>query len=93
MAKYQKYAEYKDSGVEWLGDIPEEWSIVSIARVSNKITNGYVGATRDIFYDSGLDIYSHYISRKIKLIFIPPIMLVRIGVMKKASLFSKKVMY
>ena len=54
MAKYQKYAEYKDSGVEWLGDIPEEWSIVSIARVSIKITNGYVGATRDIFYDSGI---------------------------------------
>ena len=26
MAKYQqKYAEYKDSGVEWLGEIPREW--------------------------------------------------------------------
>ncbi|MDM1286687.1 restriction endonuclease subunit S [Acinetobacter indicus] len=25
MAKYQAYAEYKDSGVEWLGDIPKEW--------------------------------------------------------------------
>ncbi|WP_312105767.1 restriction endonuclease subunit S [Acinetobacter venetianus] len=27
MAKYQKYAEYKDSGVEWLGDIPSHWEI------------------------------------------------------------------
>lgn len=25
MAKYQKYAEYKDSGVEWLGEIPRHW--------------------------------------------------------------------
>jgi len=25
MAKYQQYGEYKDSGVEWLGEIPREW--------------------------------------------------------------------
>ena len=25
MAKYQAYAEYKDSGVEWLGKIPSHW--------------------------------------------------------------------
>jgi type I restriction enzyme S subunit len=24
--KYQAYPEYKDSGVEWLGDVPEHWS-------------------------------------------------------------------
>lgn len=30
MAKYQKYAEYKDSGVEWLGDIPKHWQTVSL---------------------------------------------------------------
>ena len=27
MAKYEKYAEYKDSGIDWMGDIPKEWSI------------------------------------------------------------------
>lgn len=27
MAKYQKYAEYKDSGVQWLGDVPNHWGI------------------------------------------------------------------
>ncbi|HHG0466813.1 TPA: restriction endonuclease subunit S [Acinetobacter baumannii] len=27
MAKYQKYAEYKDSGVEWLGKIPSHWDM------------------------------------------------------------------
>ncbi|MCE1270308.1 MAG: restriction endonuclease subunit S [Acinetobacter sp.] len=28
MAKYQKYAEYQDSGVEWLGEIPKHWQSV-----------------------------------------------------------------
>lgn len=27
MAKYEKYAEYQDSGVEWLGEIPSHWRI------------------------------------------------------------------
>lgn len=27
MAKYQKYAEYKDSGVEWVDDIPSTWEV------------------------------------------------------------------
>ncbi|WP_336666678.1 restriction endonuclease subunit S [Enterobacter mori] len=27
MAKYKAYPEYKDSGVEWLGDIPSHWQL------------------------------------------------------------------
>src|SRR5690554_6469105 len=27
MGKYQAYPEYKDSGVEWLGGIPEHWEV------------------------------------------------------------------
>ncbi|EXA88020.1 hypothetical protein J527_3357 [Acinetobacter baumannii 1267820] len=27
MAKYQAYAEYKDSGVEWLGAMPKHWKL------------------------------------------------------------------
>ncbi|WP_201551115.1 restriction endonuclease subunit S [Psychrobacter sp. DD43] len=27
MAKYQQYAEYKNSGVEWLGEIPDHWGL------------------------------------------------------------------
>ncbi len=27
MAKYQKYTEYQDSGLEWLGDLPNHWEI------------------------------------------------------------------
>lgn len=39
MAKYKAYPEYKDSGVEWLGDIPETWNIASL-KYTTKIING-----------------------------------------------------
>lgn len=28
--KYPRYPEYKDSGIEWIGKIPEYWSIVKL---------------------------------------------------------------
>jgi hypothetical protein len=28
-AKFSKYPAYKDSGVEWLGEIPEGWEVVA----------------------------------------------------------------
>jgi type I restriction enzyme S subunit len=37
MAKYQKYAEYKDSGVEWLGEIPNHWDCFSGKRIFSSI--------------------------------------------------------
>ena len=33
MAKYQKYAEYKNSGVDWLDNIPSHWEIVPVGRL------------------------------------------------------------
>ena len=40
MAKYQAYAEYKDSGVEWLGQVPTHWDIKRIKETA-QIINGY----------------------------------------------------
>ena len=34
-SKYQAYPEYKDSGVEWLGDIPEHWEVIKIKHLSS----------------------------------------------------------
>jgi len=39
MAKYEKYAEYKDSGVEWLGEIPSHWKLTRLKFLA-KIKNG-----------------------------------------------------
>lgn len=30
MSRYQKYPKYKDSGVEWIGEIPEHWEIAKV---------------------------------------------------------------
>lgn len=34
-SKYQAYPEYKDSGVEWLGDVPEHWEVIKIKHLSS----------------------------------------------------------
>ena len=44
----------KDSGVEWLGRVPEHWGVIAISKVTQKITNGYVGPTRDILVPEGI---------------------------------------
>lgn len=44
----------KDSGVEWLGQVPAHWDVRRVNSVSTRITNGYVGPTRDILVDEGI---------------------------------------
>jgi restriction endonuclease S subunit len=39
-ATMKRYDAYKDSGVEWLGDIPEYWKISHLKRFCTKITDG-----------------------------------------------------
>lgn len=39
MAKYQRYTEYKDSGVEWLGEIPSYWNLKKLKYLC-KVTTG-----------------------------------------------------
>jgi len=50
-AKYQAYAEYKDSGVEWLGEIPSHWMSTELKRYS-VIQGGYAFSS-DSFIDVG----------------------------------------
>lgn len=47
-------APMKDSGIPWLGEVPAHWQVRSISSISTKITNGYVGPTRDILVDEGV---------------------------------------
>ncbi|MEQ7869862.1 restriction endonuclease subunit S [Chromohalobacter salexigens] len=44
----------KDSGVEWLGEVPEHWEVRKLSSITDKITNGYVGPTRGLFVDDGI---------------------------------------
>ncbi len=39
--KYQPYLEYKESGVDWLGKVPEHWNIAPLRHLLNEpLTNG-----------------------------------------------------
>ena len=44
----------RDSDIDWIGEIPEEWNIISLQSLSESIRNGYVGPTRDLFKDEGV---------------------------------------
>lgn len=46
MAKYQKYAEYKDSGVGFLGEIPKHW-IISKVKYLAPFQVGWTPPTKD----------------------------------------------
>lgn len=46
MSRYQAYAEYKDSGVEWLGDVPAHWS-VSKVKYLTEFQVGWTPPTKD----------------------------------------------
>jgi restriction endonuclease S subunit len=48
------HAPMKDSGIEWLGEVPAHWEVRLLSSVSTKITNGYVGPTRDILREEGV---------------------------------------
>jgi len=39
VSRYRPYPKYKDSGVEWLGEVPDEWNIVRNKQVFKFIKN------------------------------------------------------
>ncbi|WP_426994577.1 restriction endonuclease subunit S [Methylomonas sp. CM2] len=47
-------APMKDSGIAWLGEVPAHWEVRKLNSFSTKITNGYVGPTRDILVEDGV---------------------------------------
>ena len=52
--KLSKYPVYKDSAVEWLGEIPEHWEVKKVTHVFNKIGSGTTPtAGTPKYYDNG----------------------------------------
>ena len=50
----QPYPAYKDSGVEWLGKVPEHWELMSLKWLSRRIQNGATPPTaRPRYYENG----------------------------------------
>ena len=38
--KLKQYPKYKDSGVQWIGKIPEEWNTYKLKHVVNEFISG-----------------------------------------------------
>lgn len=45
--QYQPYPEYKDSGVEWLGEVPTNWSVATLRHALAGIKNGSTATQLD----------------------------------------------
>jgi type I restriction enzyme S subunit len=45
--KWKRYPAYKDSGVEWLGEIPEHWKVLSVRRLAGLIEQGWSPVAED----------------------------------------------
>ncbi|WP_138205112.1 restriction endonuclease subunit S [Haloimpatiens lingqiaonensis] len=52
MSNYRRYERYKGSGVEWIGEIPEEWEVKPLKRVF-KIVNGGTPSSSEENYWNG----------------------------------------
>src|SRR5690625_4088089 len=37
---FPRYPEYKDSGVEWLGEVPAHWEVTKLSYITNRIGSG-----------------------------------------------------
>ena len=50
---YKRYERYKDSGVEWIGEVPEGWDLYKITWIFNLISSGTTPPTANIEYYDG----------------------------------------
>ena len=44
---YKTYENYKDSGIEWIGDIPQDWSVIKLKYLLEVISGGCWGEEDD----------------------------------------------
>src|SRR5947207_2125400 len=53
-AELQPYPAYHAAESEWLSEMPVGWESIQLARLNTKLTNGFVGPTRDILREGGV---------------------------------------
>ena len=50
---FPRYPSYKDSGVEWLGEVPEHWHIGSVRWLTRRYSGGTPDKTNLAYWDGG----------------------------------------
>lgn len=52
---FPRYPKYKDSGVEWLGEVPEHWEVKKVSHLADLIT-GFAFPSKDFEFEPALGI-------------------------------------
>jgi type I restriction enzyme S subunit len=70
MSAFQKYERYKDSGVEWLGEVPVSWGVERVFAVFNeRVETGHAGLPNlNITIGRGVQVEAFEGARKKRLI-------------------------
>ena len=51
--RYPAYSEYKESGVQWLGQVPGHWDAVSLKWISQRYAGGTPDKSNDAYWEDG----------------------------------------
>jgi len=54
--KWKAYPKYKNSGMEWLGEVPKHWEIKQFKRVTTRVDVGIAEAATHAYVDEGIPI-------------------------------------
>lgn len=54
MSRYQKHPAYKDSGVEWVGEIPEHWEVKQARHVFRIFSGSTPKSGEELFWDGDI---------------------------------------
>lgn len=60
MAEIKRYEEMKDSGIEWIGEIPEHWSVIKNKYLLSRVYSGGTptASNEDFYTDKGIPFVS-----------------------------------
>lgn len=54
LSRYPRYPAYKDSGVEWLGEVPTHWEVPKMWHVSKAVSGGTPNRDESRFWDGDI---------------------------------------
>jgi len=52
--KLKPYSKYKDSGIQWIGEIPERWEVRKIKHISNTVAGGTPSTVNLEYWDGDI---------------------------------------
>jgi type I restriction enzyme S subunit len=62
--KHLTYQKYKNSGIDWIGDLPVDWGVSKIKYLGNSYTGNSLNEAEKSFYESEDESHIPYISSK-----------------------------